>query len=76
MKARFKDLFNAMKYKRKMNTYKTKYEEVVDGKIRDKEKIIDLQNNLLAAKDKIKELEEVVDYYKRKYAKKEMKKEK
>ena len=53
---KIKDLFNGIKYKRKYNKIKNNYIEALESKIRDKEKIIELQNNLLAAKDKIEEL--------------------
>lgn len=62
---KLKDLLNGMKYKRKFNTYKTKYDEVLENKVKDKEKIIDLQNDLLAAKDKITKLEEELKWYKK-----------
>lgn len=57
---KIKDIFNTIKYKRKFNTYKTKYDETLEAKVKDKEKIIELQNDLLAAKDKIESLKEEV----------------
>lgn len=66
-----KNIFNTMKYKRKFNTYKTKYDSILEEKLKDKEEIISLQRTVIAAKDKIDSLEEQLDYFKRKYEKKE-----
>lgn len=74
MKNKIKDLFNATKYKRKLNKMKNNYDEALESKLKDKEKIEYLQDQLLAAKDKILKLELELDYFKRKYEKKEVKK--
>lgn len=58
MKREIKDLFNVVKYKRKFNTYKVKYESTLEDKLKDKETIENLQRDLLAAKDKIIILQE------------------
>lgn len=64
MKNKIKDLFNATKYRRKLNKMKNNYSEALESKLKDKEMIIELQNNLLAAKDKINEQKEELDTYK------------
>lgn len=51
-------LIDALSYKRKANTYKTKYDSVVEFRLRDKEKIEKLQDDLLSAREKIAKLEE------------------
>ena len=66
MGKKIKDFINATKYKRKYNKIKNNYLEALENKMKDKEKIIDLQNNLLAAKDKITELKAELEQYKRK----------
>ena len=51
-------LIDALSYKRKANTYETKYKSVVEFRLRDKEKIEKLQDDLLSAREKIAKLEE------------------
>jgi hypothetical protein len=51
-------LIDALSYKRKANTYKTKYDSVLEFRLRDKEKIEKLQDDLLSAREKIAKLEE------------------
>lgn len=56
MKKNLKNLFNAASYKRKFNTYKAKYDEVLESKVADKEQIIELQKQVIR-------LQEENDYY-------------
>lgn len=58
MKNKVRIFVDALSYKRKANTYKTKYDSVLEFKLRDKEKIEKLQDELLSAREKITKLEE------------------
>lgn len=40
-------VFDLVKCKRQLNKYKLKYQSTLEEKLKDKEKIIELQNNLL-----------------------------
>ena len=75
---KIKDLFNAVKYKKKCNKYKIKYESTLEDKIKDKEKIIELQNQVIRLqeendryqKELIEEYEKDIEVLKLKYKKK------
>lgn len=67
MKNKIKDLFDVVKYKRKFNKLQNNYTSILENKLKDKETIIELQNNIIAAKEKNEILEKQLDTYKKKY---------
>ena len=67
MKNKIKDLFDVVKYKRKFNKLQNNYTSILENKLKDKEMIIELQNNIIAAKEKNEILEKQLDTYKKKY---------
>lgn len=81
MKNKIKDLFNATKYKRKLNKMKNNYEEALESKVKDKETIIELQNQVIRLqeendiyqKELIEEYEKDIAALKLKNKKKEVK---
>lgn len=57
-------LIDALSYRRKANTYETKYKSVLEFRLRDKEKIEKLQDNLISAMEEITKLKEELKEYK------------
>lgn len=53
MKEKLKDFFNVVKYKRKANTYKNKYESILPEKIQELDYVKDLQAKVIRLQDKV-----------------------
>lgn len=53
MKEKIKDFFNVVKYKRKANTYKNKYESILPEKIQELDYVKDLQAKVIRLQDKV-----------------------
>lgn len=72
---KLKDFFNVIKYKRKANTYKNKYESVLPQKLEEQDYVIELQAKVIRLQDKVIEnKDELLKYRERELKKRKEKK--